>query len=346
MEAIANDDRMSRSGDIPESNFDFGEEFEECERNGFALCKEPFPEDGQVRRSVDIFVGLTITEPFTSPATVEVSIPAARWVLDVRPGVITPALGGLSFLPLICLRFHEVRVKVLDGDPESVRLVGAWTSSAARRGFFQRPSAFKLTDGKTLVITSGMAGVTEDVPEDACMLPEVPAVVAVKARRETASMGPIAKTWDPERHMQWCLRHDPLRVHDVGGGVPVDALLADSDSRGPPRMLKLKDFGATEVILQTLAASLGMRLAGECFVAGSTPDGMHSHRDEPLCGGDLALIVYLTDCEGGRVIFEDGDCEELQPGRGVVASWGIRRLHRSEKVRSGEKRFVFVECKL
>jgi hypothetical protein len=324
-----------------------------AERAGFALCAMP-ARGNAVGRFADVFVGVTSD----APATVAVAIPAAhvRWVLSVRPGTITPPLDGRSFLPMIYLRFHEVTFEVLDGD--SVRLVGAHLSSDARRGCFDRPHAFEMSDGKTLVIANGMAGVTDAPPDDVYMMPDAVGEAwdreAALARRQfwDESMAEfVARTWQPARHVQWCLPidevpHDPLIVHDVR--VDVDAILADVgiSTDGPPRMLPLSEAPVAATILRDLAASLGMRVSGGRFVAGSTPDGIHNHRDEPICGGDLGLIVYLTDCVGGRLVFEDvvedGD-EEVQPGRGVVATWGIRRLHRAERVRGGEKRFVFVE---
>ncbi len=338
----------------PPAEADIGTLFRRAELDGYALhavsCERFWY---SVPRKSDVFVGVASDVP----VTVAVAIPAAgvRWVLRVRPGVVTPALDGRSFLPLIALRFHEVTVEVLDGgDDESVRLVYAVLSNAARRGFVAKKQAFEMADGKTLVIQHGMAGVVDAPPAGACVLPDVEERQVAEVRRKfwDESMPEfVARTWHPARHVRWCLPvdevpHDPLRVHDVR--VDVDALVAGLGNAvlGPPRMLPMGDCGAAAAVLGDLAASLGLRVSGDRLVAGSTRDGMYSHRDEPLCGGDLALIVYLTDCEGGRLVFEDGD-EEIPAARprrrGDVATWGIRRLHRAERVRAGDKRFAFVE---
>lgn len=349
LHAIA--DEVLRRNPLP-AEVDMRTRFDRAEREGFALHAVPLAGYGTFFS--DVFVGVTAD----TPATVAVSIRASaadvvRWVLSVRPGIITPVVDGRSLLPLIWLRFNPVDVEVLDGD-ESVRFVGATTSRSARRGCFAKHQAFRMSDGKTLVIGNGMAGVTDAPPTDAHMvLPDVMGMwdrQAAEARQQfwDESMAEfVARTWEPARHVQWCLPideipHEPLRVH-ADARVDVDALLADLGTLGPPRMQPLSSKPVVAAIMADLAASLGMRVSGECFVAGSTPNGMHSHRDEPLCGGDLGLIVYLTDCVGGRLVFEDGDGEELQPGRGVVASWGIRRLHHAERVITGDKRFVFVE---
>ena len=263
------------------------------------------------------------------------------------------ALGGRFPIPLLNLRFHEVRLHA-QTTIENCWVIYAYFESSEFRNKLCRSAALaQLSESSTWVFTSGMGrhmttdGISE-LDREIIRLPEI-RVADLEMARATERTDILREelmraAWRPDRMRRWCLEHDDDFFDDSVKKVTVidgffspeecqDILLAASH-----RELGLYDSGRdVELSLAAVERKLvsvltSWSLAGRRVQLGDTARGTHMHADMPLQGGDATLLVYLNSLDGdgsggGDTCFPE---QKVRPLEGRAVLFGTRLLHMGE----------------
>lgn len=189
---------------------------------------------GYISRHADIFMGLYYDGKASTPIDVEVligGIPVC--VLKLDPGEKILAFEGVTFISMVSLCYHDVRVRPDDlSSLHHLHVIYAHLSTDARQEiqtkslFFITPEHSRSALTRTCPVigyASGMVHCTDQKPTwtNAVALPEFPdphtkaaeALAKRQAARQAACQAQVQQfkkqlletAWHPWRHIQWCL---------------------------------------------------------------------------------------------------------------------------------------------
>jgi len=316
-----------------------------------------------ISRCGDLLLGFVRLNTVTDASRLRLEIGGQDFgSVDLAPhaGAFAFAHADRFVVPIINLRFHEVRVFPFD-DP-SVGIVWGSTDTEERRDLCVSGAYSAMGNGVAAKYASGMGGIgpVPDAPGTLVEMPDMRAMMdkiiedgskeRALARCDALRQDLMAATWHPGRMRRWCLDHEDEfaesdDVHVMDGFLSHEecaSLLAEMGTPGPPSLVP-----APSHILDLVQS----RLAGTCAIQGTrcaygdTSDGMHSHRDEAYQGGTKTLLVYLTGPGdgGGETVFEKRIRVKPVTGRAVLFS--VRHIHHTEPVKGGwRKVIVAFEC--
>ena len=206
-----------------------------------------------IGRNGDLLLGFAALE--RDVPAFELTIGGARHeslsVPALRRGEWRPALGGMSPIPLICLRLHEVRVFGALPLPDGCWAVYAHLSSVLRRGMAMGAPIARLSPGVGWVFHGGMGGVVRE-PSEFALSREVPLPVLsteppldemlarARERADVLREDLVRAAWHPRRMRSWCLAHNDLFFEGAEGLAPGASPPADLEQSstkvptGPP----------------------------------------------------------------------------------------------------------------
>lgn len=296
-----------------------------------------------------------------------------------HPPVSLPPIGeGIAFafcgrfaIPLLCLRFCEVRLIVTPMERSTdVGTVFACFDSAERRVIAQTGCYARVAEGEVVQFGSGFMHNPAPVPEPTRARVELPdmrqlcdarddATSRVRSiARNDALLGDLmAATWHPRRVRAWCLdAADEFALHPDDAVEVLDAFMTPSECAAvaaalgrPPEPPRLVD--APAFVLGDLASRLNRAVPrgapwsanGTRVAFGDTAAGLASHRDESYEGGAATLLVYLACPEGagGDTVFASG--QRVTPRVGRAALFSVNHEHRAIACRG---RKVVLACEV
>jgi hypothetical protein len=320
-----------------------------------------------IPRAGDIVVGFVARESTSFDVTVGVKVVGNRHSLS--KGEFVYALDDQFVIPLICLRFHEVQVTSF----EHLDVVYACLQHQEQRRTMAQNSWYSFPvgpgDGMYLLYESGMC--TPSLQ----MLPvgngktlfELPSVgrkrdFVAESKERTAIL-----LKEPSR---MCLSHEDefaITLSEIWLG---DVLLMDhfvlpdaalefawnlrSNAFAQSANVRLRNDEGASAYLSAIQTELirhgitNIVVVGDSIVCGSygEGEGLHSHRDGSLQGGDLTLIVYLNDVEeGGCIVFDDWGVK-IRPKKHRCIIFSVDKLHHVEPVTRGRRCIIGCECAL
>jgi hypothetical protein len=331
-------------------------------------------ESKTILRAGDILVGFVARESTSLDVTICDKVVCNRHSLS--KGEFVYALDDQFVIPLISLRFHEVKVSsfehldaiycLMNTEQRRTMALNSWYSFPVGPG-----------DGMYLLYESGMCTPSLQMPPvgKGKTLFELPSVgrkrdfVAESKERTAILLKDLSeKTWEPSRMRRWCLSHeDEFAITLIGADESAskiwlgDVLLMDHFVLPDAalefawnRDVRLRnDEGASAYLsaIQTELVRHGITnivVVGDRIVCGSygEGEGLHSHRDGSLQGGDLTLIVYLNDVEeGGCIVFDDCGVK-IRPKKHRCIIFSVDKLHHVEPVTRGRRCIIGCECAL
>lgn len=315
-----------------------------------------------------------------------------------------PAQGGFvpaaytSPLPLLCLRFHEVGVRLLAERPLRIEVIYGCLPPAARRSLAMRhwglpdrwswhcsgdvsdPGAWRWTSAPAESWTFGAGMMYHAISAVDGMLPSAhpwtlpsgpadhtPPPAARRAFLGVYQRELMQRTWRPDRLVQWCLdveeaqaapapprarrcpahftymlRMDDVLVarHAVGPQTCMalcswidTAALAPSET--PVRLLRAPRVA--EALRQAVERTWPrLRVVGDAVSVGKylPGQGLPTHRDGPLQGGDVSVVLCLNDHRTPLSFKATGHDTRGQPGFHVAARAGTLVVFSTDKLHS------------
>lgn len=261
----------------------------------------------EVRMSSDILVGFYSREK----TTIDVEIgPDIRYRLDVDADSFVYALDDACVLPMVCLRFHCVRI-TFPGRAAPFCLQLILDTDERRRLCFECQS-FRRRHS-VCVFKHGMAiDLADPTPS-----------------HESTDRPPLPNM----RAFQTTFLLD---------SAIVDRLLSVT-AKFSNHGLSLQEVPEVMALLR-LPCATGRVIVGARATVGNSNLGMHEHRDGSYQGGDASMLIYLTDVEeGGETVFPESG-ESFRPRRGLVVIFDIWAPHHANPVIRGEK--LVVSCEI
>ena len=292
-----------------------------------------------VSRQGDLLVGFVRLESAASDAELQLDIGGQDFggmTLLRSAGSFVFAHADRFIVPLINLRFHEVRVSTSTPDDMdmSVGIVWAFMDSLERREMCIRGAISYIDSaGAVAIYSSGMGGIgtvavgTVADRSALVMLPDMLALTEIGSRDRTVARCDeireelMAAAWHPRRVRAWCLEHDDEFAdsgaaavpddRDVGGVRVLDGFLSPEEcacmvselgeNPGPPALVPTPASTLALVVARLDAAMpLGSpwKVHGTRASYGDTSGGMHSHRDEAYQGGGRGAQTLLLYLTG------------------------------------------------
>ena len=269
---------------------------------------------------------------------------------DLETGRFVYAADDESAVPMVCLRFHEIKVHVQQ-PAGGVRAIVLVLDSFHRRSLMGWVRGPRRPDGTELRYHSGISSVS------------VPG----------ASSGGCAVAFPNMRHIPLvfdaAVLPETMAAHIVAPLVAAGLLQLERDSvrcshTPAPCVLPAATLAALNRAVASFAASgRSFRVVGRGGVLGCTDAGMHEHRDETYQeGGEAAVLFYLTTVdEGGETVFDasnhannvlatgggdgggGGARYEVRPTKGRAVLFDPRAAHHARPVVRGHKVVLTVE---
>ena len=275
-------------------------------------CFKPY---NTVSRGGDLFVGLYNDSDADVHVTVEIGGQDVTSYV-VRAGGFAYAMDDASVVPLVCLRFHEVKIKAA----KPLKVVLALICPLELRRYLCQNYCYARRGSEFMTYSSGMGVVVDKAPTTA----------------------PTAPTFNKLPNM----RHVPHVFDDfLAQNVVADLLRLTDHADGARPSLQLQPDVIAKVQRELNATCF--EIVGDRITVGNTDAGIHEHRDESYqTGGEKSLLVYLTNVgDGGDTVFvEDGIRVHPVAGRAVL--FDVRALHRADPVSEGQhKRIIAFEVR-
>lgn len=294
------------------------------------LTAEPLPTHGTVGRNGDILVGF-ITLDNESDAHFDLSI-GETVVAQHSPipiGDVCIAIpsgsdsGGGQIVPLISLRYHEVKVNVTGGGKRLPWLLYALLDSQERRVVAQNALVGMFGTEQKLWYSSGMLThpIGNEDKRPRIILPEIntepklaPSPCAIT--NNTSSKITILHNFIDDATIARILTSID---YNQSVRLVYNELLVDSVNEALSRMCSEWRLAPGHYKEDGKVAALGNAALGP----------HHCHQDGSLLGGEATLVVFLHDdgsnhnlkfCEGGQVV---------QAARGRAVLFDIDLLHQS-----------------
>lgn len=310
------------------------------------LFAEQLDKSNIIRRHGDIVVGLY------SKSAVEYEI-SLGWKYSIHGKLQKQQFAYALFdqLPilLICTRYHETKIKVTKGDPEDMYIIYGFLDTDNRRFLAQNQfyTEFSGGDRKYMAYAFGMYHFYDSERSGFFRLPPWnpdPTVEEMKLRakdRTCLLRKDFAESaWRPDRFMHWCLPFDE---------VPDDAMYVPVNNRHSTKLyldnvILIEDAPVNMADIDPFLKSQGLKRVGHFNQIQYTKDGgLPLHKDNPLQGGEVSVVFYLNDADGGHIVFPDCGARIL-PKKGRCLIVDVDTIHYVEPIHSGTKEVLTCEC--
>ena len=252
-------------------------------------------------------------------------------------GEFVYAIDNQMPIVLLCIRFIEGSIKVVEGDIASIEIIYASLKSDTRR-FIAQNKFYSKHDNMLYTFGAGTAKVHYDMKEERKNTAVGSEVTdrhywrpwkpfkdhayymnLSKERTSTILKEFSEAAWHPKRFMHWCL--------------PYDELYECMGEMGAPNTYRKLYLGEVIMIDGCFATNIDQILEKNSLIRCGAfnratyvkGQGMHMHKDHPLQGGEMSFILYLNDVAGGHIVFDDG--LKIAPRMGRLLIFGIDKEH-------------------
>lgn len=302
----------------------------------------------EVPKIADVLVG------FVAHKNVEIEIFTNKIVIaryNIWKGNFVYAIEDNYILPIICTRFHVIRINIIKGSIEDVSLIFGLIDSSDMRRFIA------MNKFKTGNIYFG-SGMCSDKPyETYNIFPNMRDETTLHEYMHMAKERTILmledmskKTWNPSRIRMWCLPFDDNFAITEDKYKPTTRLWLDD-------VLMIDNFhfnyylSNEEQILtcniHELLSQQHMRLCGQIrYITYQNGEGMHLHKDHALEGGTHTFIIYLNNNTCGHICFENNNIKII-PRCNRCLIFDVEKPHWVEpcneikKIITGECAFIY-----
>lgn len=258
------------------------------------------------------------------------------WETFDLPGCDMPyqILNGLP-LPLICMRFNDVRIYGLN-EGDDIDFGYVYLSSNSRLSIALNHWWLPSKDGSHhFAIQNGMGAKVDGITPYSSFTNIEDAHFELIMMPEQNDHGIFMKLLEHFWNQDIC--------HKISELLP--------SSR--PSLLSVEDV--QEIVIELDKAIEckipGWQRVGSKITAGiyEEQEGMHMHREGSLQGGKFGLLIYVQEPEeGGETLFEfsDGTIQSFPPIEGNAILFDIDTLHKSNVVIKGRKGIIACEVKM
>ena len=290
------------------------------------LFTEELQSSNIVQNSGDLLVGFCARDHIDFD--VRVSSMHVVGSYSIAKNTFVYAIDDTYVFPLLCTRFVHTYIDVKKGRREDLVLIYGLLASNTRRFVAQNGwhvGGFYLKYG--MYHNEKPADDSVDVyqlPKTRTEIPRAKYMHMAKERNSVLLQKLAETTWHPERVRLWCLPYDDdfavLMVASKEGLRRLwldDVLLIDGFD------FKYTVCTARHELRCNIDALLlmhNMRCVGAMrHITYQPGEGMHSHKDHSLEGGDMTFIVYLDDNSEGHIVFNDaGVCVVPRKNRCLI----------------------------
>jgi hypothetical protein len=240
--------------------------------------------------------------------------------------------------PLISSRFVQLYINVTAGNRDDVQLVYGFLANCDTRKFVAQNGwqvdefyiKYGTYHGKEKPKPDNVP--VYDMPKLRTEIPVEKYMQMAKERSDVLLPDFARAMWHPERVRLWCLPHDdafaicaPTRGGDGLTRMWLDDVLMidgfDFEYTVYPSKNELR------CNIDALLTAHNMRRVGAMrYITYSPGEGMHSHKDAALEGGDMTFIVYLDDNSEGHIVFEQSGVRVV-PRKNRCLLFGVDVMH-------------------
>lgn len=250
---------------------------------------------------------------------------------------------------LISTRFHEVKVTVTKGNRQDMYVIYAILDTNSRRFLAQNKFYAKCPgyDKKYLATSSGMFSLHDSEPEGFLQLPRWNSSPCIEQMKQLASKRTCIlrrefaeTTWRPDRFMHWCL--------------PFDEVPEDATYKYHQYLVHTKLYLNDVILIEDVATNIQdidpflksqrmTRLGHFNRIDYKQDGGLPLHKDNPLQGGEVSVVFYLNNADGGHIVFPESGVR-IMPKKGRCLIFDVNVLHYVEPIASGTKEVLTCEC--
>lgn len=291
----------------------------------------------------DIVVGFFASDDVTFDLMCSSRIVVQR--TSLKKHQFTYALSDSLPLLIICTRFHETSVSVVTGDIGNIYVVYGLLNTEDR-GFLARNKFYAECEKKYIAYCSGMYHFFDFKPEGYIEIPRWNRELTVEEMKQRARVRTqillkdlVESAWRPDRFMHWCIPFDEvIEGCEFGQRKKYATKLYLND------VILIEDAAFDIQDIDPFLRSQGLRRVGHFNrIVYEKEGGLELHKDNPLQGGDVSVVFYFNDADGGHIVFP-GSNVRVMPKKGRCLIFDVNVLHYVEPIASGTKEVLTCEC--
>lgn len=264
-----------------------------------------------INRMHDIIVGFYCK----SAGHIKVIIGGVTYTsMNVNAGQFIYAIDDESIIPLVTLRFQEVKIEYSD----NINIVYAIVNTNIRKDLcFSGAWTSRTKYGDYILYKNGLSNIVETMNDD--------------YGKELYDFGIMLPN----------MRHIPI-IFDcflTKSYIHKNILpyLTKEQLESTPKLYNIPEQLKIEKLFEGTPLEY-FKIIGNKMTIGCSQNGMHEHSDESYQGGEYSLLIYLTTVtKGGETVF---DYESIKPKAGQAVLIHNRAKHYANPVISSESKYI------